>query len=133
MIGSELSYLLDIAIKDLNSIKDNKAELSLELESKPVKYYKDSYSLSEGTRPIKLNLKENKDKSGIYCWFNKVSGDSYVGQSVNLSTRLSAYYSTVALKRTDYSIICRAILKYGHSNFSLLNLEYCEKSLLNEK
>jgi hypothetical protein len=33
-------------------------------------------------------LKENKGKSGIYRFINKVTGKSYIGSAVNLSDRL---------------------------------------------
>jgi hypothetical protein len=38
-------------------------------------------------------LKENKDKSGVYRWVNKLNNESYIGSSVNLIRRLSQYYS----------------------------------------
>ena len=40
-----------------------------------------------------LILKENKRKSGIYCWNNLVTGRSYMGSRINLAGRLSIYYS----------------------------------------
>lgn len=30
------------------------------------------------------------------------------------------------MKDQKYSLICKAILKYGHSNFTLVIIEYCE-------
>lgn len=38
-------------------------------------------------------LKENKGKSGIYRFINKVTGKSYIGSAVNLSDRLWDYSS----------------------------------------
>ena len=83
-------------------------------------------------------LKENKDKSGIYMWKNKKNGKKYIGSAIDLLKRLSSYYSTTymedALTRSN-SHIYRALLKNGHSNFSLTILEYCEpeKCLIREK
>src|SRR5437588_4192558 len=48
-------------------------------------------------------LSDNKNKSGIYMWENKINAKRYIGSSVDLSNRLSNYYSTAymedALKR----------------------------------
>jgi len=77
----------------------------------------------------KLDIfKENKGKSGIYRRVNKKSGKSYIGSSLNLSLRLSQYFSLAVLNRDDSMIIYKALLKYGYSNFSLEILEYCEPS-----
>ena len=74
-------------------------------------------------------LEENKNKSGIYMWTNLINGKCYIGSAVNLSNRLSNYYSTTymedALNRSN-SHIYRALLKNGYENFSLTILEYCE-------
>ena len=79
-------------------------------------------------------LNENKNKSGIYCWTNIESGKKYVGSSVNLYTRFMQYYNIKYITRASKSsLICRALLKYGHSNFSLEILEYCEPSVLVER
>lgn len=78
-------------------------------------------------------LKDNKNKSGIYCWNNLITGKSYVGSSVSLSKRLYNYYSSNYLRnelKVTKSIIYRSILKNGYSNFSLYIIEYCEKDLL---
>jgi len=68
-------------------------------------------------------LKDNFDRTGIYQWTHIESGKIYIGSAVDLSIRLKYYYSTAALKRED-NIICRAILRYTHSAFSLAILEY---------
>jgi hypothetical protein len=65
-------------------------------------------------------LKDNKGKTGIYRWTNLVNGKTYVGSSIDLSIRLSKYYSKKYLKaklNTGNSAIYSAILKYGNSNF----------------
>ncbi len=56
-----------------------------------------------------------------------------MGSSKNLSNRFKAYYSTSNMERIvnkEKSIIYKAILKYGHNNFSLDILEYCEIDVL---
>ena len=74
-------------------------------------------------------LSDNKNKSGIYMFQNSINDKKYIGSAINLSNRLSDYYSTGymenALKRSN-SHIYRALLKYGYENFSLTILEYCE-------
>ena len=73
-------------------------------------------------------FKENKGKFGIYRWVNKKSGKSYIpprrprrrggatgaGSSINLSLRLSQYFSFAVLNRDDSMIIYKALLKYGY-------------------
>jgi len=76
---------------------------------------------------------DNKRKSGIYRWNNLITNKSYVGSSISLSHRLSAYYSLSNINRIinkEQSVIYKALLKYGHSNFSLDILEYCELNIL---
>ncbi len=76
--------------------------------------------------------KENINKSGVYRWVNKINGKSYVGSSISLSNTFSIYYSLSSLKSKvkGSTIIHRALLKYGYSNFSIDILEYCELSVL---
>jgi group I intron endonuclease len=71
--------------------------------------------------------RDNKNKSGVYRWVNKINGKSYVGSSTSLSKRILFYYYLSSLRRKVKGsiIIHRALLKYGYSNFSLDILEYC--------
>ena len=76
-------------------------------------------------------LQDNKQKCGIYKWINKINGKSYVGSSVNLSSRLSSYLSKNYLsKRASIynSKIYNALLAYGYNNFRLEILDYCDIS-----
>ena len=91
----------------------------------PVKIYSNADTQKETI------IKENQGKSGVYRWTNKVTGNIYVGSGVDLSKRLSGYYSYRYLKtqlKKGKSAIYSAILKYGLSNFSLEILEYCSLS-----
>jgi group I intron endonuclease len=92
------------------------------LSFKPVKVYD---SLKEDRVNI---LKEQKDKTGVYCLLNKVNGHSYVGSSINLSTRMRNYLNKSFLKSKQNANmpITKSLLKYDDSNFSLLILEYVE-------
>lgn len=75
-----------------------------------------------------IAIKCNRKKSGIYRWTHKESGKSYIGSSVNLGNRFSSYftYNWIA-SQAKYSIICKSLLKYGYSEFSLEILEYCNQ------
>jgi len=71
-------------------------------------------------------LADNKGKAGVYRFTNLTNGKSYVGSSVNLSRRFYLYYNISHLLKQKSSLICRALLKYGYSNFKLEIFEYCE-------
>lgn len=118
---ADLIFLSDGLIKFANSMFDEYTVLSaIALIS-----YADA--LSER----KVILKNNNNKSGVYRWINLVNGKSYVGSSVNLGYRLKQYYSVSYLNRKkSASSISRALVKYGHSNFKLEILEYCEADRL---
>jgi len=76
---------------------------------------------------------ENRNKSGIYRWNNLVTGGSYVGSALNLTKRLSSYFSPRFLKKEilkSKSIISNSLLKYGYNKFSVDIMEYCEPSVL---
>jgi group I intron endonuclease len=90
-------------------------------------FYDDSLNLK------KVILGENKGKSGIYMWTNKITGDIYIGQAVDLANRLKSYFHQNYLEKNKSFLISRALMKYGHSSFSLTILEYCDKSELNER
>lgn len=90
-------------------------------------FYDDSLNLK------KRILEENKGKSGIYMWTNKITGDIYIGQSVDLANRLKRYFNQNYLDKNKSFLISRALIKYSHSSFSLTILEYCDKSELNER
>jgi group I intron endonuclease len=89
----------------------------------PVKFYDNAEELKSQI------LLENKNKSGIYKWENKISGDFYIGSAVDLNKRMSEYYrkSYITHPSRGKSIICYALVKYDYNNFSLSILEYCDK------
>lgn len=88
-----------------------------------------SYSNADTQKESILN--DNKNKAGIYCWTHIESGKKYVGSSVDLYRRFTQYYNIKYIIRTSKSsYICRALLKYGYSRFSLDILEYCDTSIL---
>lgn len=91
-----------------------------------VKNYSDAGELKDGI------LSENKNKSGIYRWINKINGNSYVGSGIDLGKRLRSYYNINYLE-SKLRPIEEALLKYGYSNFSLQIIEYCETNQLLNK
>lgn len=74
-------------------------------------------------------IKENRGKAGIYRWINNLNGKSYVGSSINLTTRLNVYFNKNRLVTGSGNrmAIYQAISKYGLENFTLEILEYCCK------
>ncbi len=77
-------------------------------------------------------LKQQKNKSGVYCLINKINGHCYVGSSINLASRMKNYLNKAFLK-TKQNInmpIIKALFKYDQSNFTLLILEYVESKSL---
>lgn len=80
---------------------------------------------------LKLQIvKENRNKSGIYCWTNHNNGKCYVGSSGNLGERFYRYYKIdflMATLKRSRSKIYSSILKNGYSKFKLDILEYCNK------
>ena len=99
------------------------------LNLKTVKVY---YSLKEDRVNI---LKEQRDKSGVYCLINKINGHSYVGSSINLASRMRNYLNKAFLKSKQNANIpiTKSLLKYDYSHFSLLILEYVEAELLTSR
>ena len=89
----------------------------------PVKVYDSAYDYK------KLILEENKGKSGIYRFYNKMNGNFYIGSSKNLSNRFRQYFNLSYISQAKNKLsISRALIKYGYNNFKLEILEYCENS-----
>jgi len=89
----------------------------------PVKVYDSAYE-----HKITI-LEENKGKSGIYRFYNKINGNFYIGSSKNLSNRFRQYFNLSYISQVKNQLsISRALIKYGYDNFRLEILEYCENS-----
>lgn len=90
---------------------------------KPVAYYSNADTLK------KEILKENKGKSGVYCWRNLENNKTYVGSSTDLYIRFRQYFNVklISMGKDSNMVICKALFKYGYSAFSLEILEYCDK------
>lgn len=92
----------------------------------PQKIYPNSLNLKEKI------YKENRGKSGLYLWECQLNGKYYIGSAKNLTNRLARYFSPKELANTD-NLIQRALIKYGHENFSLYILEYTDVKNLIER
>jgi len=92
----------------------------------PIKSYNNAELLK------KVILTENRNNTGIYRWINNLNKNTYVGSGKDLKIRLSCYYNLTMLKK-EKRPICNALLKYGHSIFTLEILEYCPISKLVER
>jgi len=77
-----------------------------------------------GEKP--LSYYSLKDKSGIYMLTNKITKKFYIGMSKNLKARLYSYLDINRLLQNNSSRIHKALLKYGHENFSVSILELFE-------
>jgi group I intron endonuclease len=77
-------------------------------------------------------MRDQKEKTGVYCLVNLINGHIYIGSSSNLAIRMRNYLNTNFLKNkknTNMPII-QALLKYGKNNFSVLIVEYVDVKYL---
>jgi group I intron endonuclease len=92
---------------------------------------KPSVVYSDLTLETKTIFKDNKGKSGVYRLTNLITGAIYIGSAIDLTRRFREYFSVKHLKKEtlkNNSIIYRALLKNGYSNFRLEIIEYCDKN-----
>jgi len=68
---------------------------------------------------------------GIYKITNKINGKFYIGQSINIKSRIADHFSLCRSSK-NYPI-SRAIAKYGKENFDVDILAICQISELNKK
>ena len=129
--------LIYLYIKSLNyitnrpyyNLNNNPALGDKNKKFKPVKVYN---NLKEDRVQI---LKDQKDKSGVYCLINNINNHAYVGSSINLASRMKNYLNNTFLKgKQNLNMpIVKALLKYDQSNFTLLILEYVKPETLTIK
>ena len=67
--------------------------------------------------------------SGIYSITNSVNGKVYIGQSINIHSRLQQHKKC----HSSEMVVTKALLKYGISSFIFEVVELCDPTLLNEK
>lgn len=84
------------------------------------------YNIEESKYTIYRELKE---KAGVYMLINRITGDTYIGSSVDLRDRMKRYIHETKSTKTTTIIIHRALRKYGLSNFSLIILTFCKSDV----
>jgi GIY-YIG catalytic domain len=100
--------------ENTSTSEEQYSELSkkLNVEIKPVKYYNNMYDFKS------IFIKDNKNKSGIYKFTNKLNGNFYIGSSLNLSKRFTNYFSLSYLSKIkNHLTISRALIKYSYYKF----------------
>lgn len=70
------------------------------------------------------------NNSGIYCFTNKLTGKRYVGQSINLERRYRQHVNNINASKPYFDYYLHF---YGTDNFVYEVLEYCDKSIQNER
>jgi hypothetical protein len=78
---------------------------------------------------------ENKN-TGVYKQTNILIDKRYIDFIINLFNKLKSYYNILYLDRkikTNNSIICKILLKYGYSNLGLDIIEFIYFNSLTEK
>ena len=122
-----ISFSLGLIVRSFWSFSVNLKNNITDSLDKAVFNYNSVKTYSNADIEKKSIYEDNKKKCGVYCRTNLSNGRRYVGSSINLSKRLSWYYSLESLNNNkNFSLISKAILKYGHSGFKLEILEYCE-------
>ncbi len=117
MLDHSLKFKVTMNNNNKNNI--NKSSPSCDRLISPVKSYGNAELFREAV------LKDNRGQSGIYHWVNNLNKKTYVGSAVDLAKRLRSYYNESELNRNPRPIK-DALIKYGHKNFTLEILEYCD-------
>jgi group I intron endonuclease len=135
-LHSSAIFLNQFEIKSTNEQKKITNEIKTTDEIRTIKINNTSFVivivyLNTETEKKQI-LSENKGKAGIYMWTHNESSKIYVGSAVNLSTRLSNYYSPSMLKKFD-NYISRALLHHGYSAFTLSIVEYIDITNLSKE
>lgn len=116
--------LLEPGSAETNHIVERSSIKSSHIEKETLTPVK-TYEITSVNR--KDILEENKNKSGIYRFYNKLNGKFYIGSSKNLKNRFLKYFNLNNISKIKNNLtISRALVKYGYNNFRLEILEYCD-------
>lgn len=82
-----------------------------------------------------FDIEKHSGKSGIYCYENTIDGKKYIGQAVNLRTRIGKHENNLrkTTKPKSNGYLWNAVMKYGRNNFILYVLEVCPSEMLDER
>lgn len=77
-------------------------------------------------------------RSGIYSIVNKINGYRYIGQSKNVTIRLSQHKTLLRnnhhiYRNGDLSLLQKAWNKYGEDSFKFTIIEFCDPDKLNDR
>ena len=122
LIYLDIHNLNYTATRSYSSLTSNYGKWHNTKALKPEKVYN---SLKQDRLEI---LKDQKNKSGVYCLINNINAHAYVESSINLTSRMRGYLNNTFLKSKQKinMPITKALLKYDQSNFTLIILEYVE-------
>lgn len=67
---------------------------------------------------------------GIYKITNKINNKCYIGQSVNLESRIKSHKSMLKHHNEDNDLLNKATKKYGYENFEIEIIKYCKENEL---
>lgn len=82
---------------------------------------------------IVKDIKEIKEKSGIYLILCTSNMKGYIGSSCNLHSRLNNHILTFINKTHKNKYLQRAWNKYGEKGFEFFIVEYCNRNDLQER
>ena len=82
---------------------------------------------------IKIAASIEDKLSGIYCLKNEITGKRYVGQSINIRSRIYTHKSEASKGTETSSLLYNSIRKYGWENFSCEILEKVDTKKLDER
>jgi len=68
--------------------------------------------------------------SAIYCWKHIESGKQYIGQTNNISKRMSSHRTKLRGGYHDNGLLQRAWNKYKEESFEFIVLEFCPEEIL---
>ena len=70
---------------------------------------------------------------GIYKITNKLNGDAYIGQSVEIENRLEDHKKPYNWNREENKRLYQAFIQFGLNNFTFEIIEECKITELNKK
>lgn len=85
---------------------------------------------------LKIDIPEEKIKSNTTCIYsisNTINNKIYIGQTVNLRSRVSDYRNATHRQKYIKRLLGADMLKYGDDNFVMTIVEECKPSQLDER
>ena len=70
---------------------------------------------------------------GVYCIFNKVTNEMYIGSSMNLGNRKTKHFTLLKNNKHPNNLLQNAVNQYNIENFEFGILEYCTEFLIEKE